>query len=179
MKLGRDADACPVFHEDIHHLHLLQVEILCIFHHLLHIGVVLVLVRLRAERVDRRPLAEIQHAHLDGCRIGCDAHLAAQCIDFLYKMALPRSADRRIAWHHGDIFQRDRGKQRLHPHARCRKCRLAACMACADDDHIIRINEIHGILLSLPRRSSSPALVDCLYSKVLLYKIFSSISKKE
>ena len=76
-KLGGDAHAAAVLYEDVHHLHLGEVQIFCILHHFFHIAVVFILVRLGAQRIHRRAFAQVQHAHLDGRRVGSDAHLAA------------------------------------------------------------------------------------------------------
>ena len=105
IQFGSHAHALSVFHDDIHDLHLFQIQVVRIFHHIFHIAVISAFIRLGTEGIYRRSFPAVQHAHLDSCRIGGDTHFPSESIYFLYKMALARSADSGIAWHHGHIVQ--------------------------------------------------------------------------
>ena len=105
MEFGRDADAFAVFDDDVHDLDLFEVKIICVFNDFLHVAVVFALVGLGAQGIDSRAFSKVEHAHLDGGSIGSDAHFSSQCVDFLDEMALARSADGRVAGHHGHVLE--------------------------------------------------------------------------
>ena len=63
----------------------------------LHNFAVLAPVNLRAKRVHRRSLAEVEHAALDRRGVGGASHFSAERVNLAYQMALCRSADRRVA----------------------------------------------------------------------------------
>ena len=98
---------------------------------------VLTLVRLRTQRVDRRALGHVEHARLDHRLVDVETHLPAERIDLTHKMTLAGPADRRIAGHHRQRRQVGRQHQRLFSHPRTGKRRFAARMPRADDDDII------------------------------------------
>ena len=105
IQFGGNAHTLSVFHDDIHDLHLFQIQVVRIFHHIFHIAVISAFIRLGTEGIYRRSFPAVQHAHLDSCRIGGDTHFPSESIYFLYKMTLARPADSGIAWHHGHIVQ--------------------------------------------------------------------------
>ena len=149
MEFRSNAHAFSILHDNVHHLHLFQVQAIRIFHHLLHVAVIGILIGLGTEGIHRRSLPQIQHAHLDGRLIGGNSHFSAQGIDFLHQVAFPRSSDGRVAGHHGHVFQGNGGEQGLTAQPGSRQGRFAARMACSHHNYIIGINEIHGILLSV------------------------------
>ena len=108
------------------------------------------LVRLRAQRIHRRALAEIEHAHLDRRLVRDNPHHAAQRVNLAHQMTLPRAADGRIARHHRDIVQRNRRQKRPAAEMRRSQRRLAPRMPRADHNHIIRIDEHHKNILPYP-----------------------------
>ena len=75
-----------------------------IFQHLGHGHLVHLLIGLGPQGIDGRPLARVEHAHLDARLIRIDAHFAAQRIDFPYEVALAGTAYGGIAGHEGDII---------------------------------------------------------------------------
>ena len=165
VQLGDDARHAAVFHGDVRHHELLQVQIVRILHAALHPAVVGVLVGLCPEGIHCRPLAAVQHAHLDGRGIRRDAHDAAQRVDLPHQMALARAADGGVAGHHGHIVQRDRGEERFHAQLRRGERRLTARVARADDDHIIRIDQIHGRIPSFNGEPGLPETIHCYYRR--------------
>ena len=177
VKLRSNSDTPAVFYKDIRHLHLAQIEIFRIFHHLFHVTVVRSLIRLGTERIDRRSFSAVQHAHLDCRLICCNSHFAAESIYFFYEMTLPRSADGGIAGHHRYIVKRNRRQKCLTSHpGRC-KSRFTACMACTDNNNIIRIYKIQ-FKSFFPLNSFYHRDLYCLFFLVYsLYKIFISFSK--
>ncbi len=100
-----DARHFSVFREDLCRLALQQRKVFGIFQHLFHAGVIGVLVRLGAQALYRRALARIEHAYLQGCLVGIDAHFAAERVDLAHEVPLRRAADGRIARHKGDAVE--------------------------------------------------------------------------
>ena len=115
---------------------LLDIEVLCLLARLLHRELVELLVRLRAQRMDGRALARVEHAELYAGLVRIDAHLAAERIELAHEMAFARAADRRVAGHQGNIIHRERRQKRSAADARSGQ-RLHAGMASADDDDIV------------------------------------------
>jgi hypothetical protein len=74
---------------------------------------------------------------LDSGRIGNAAHQSVQGIDLADQMPLAQAADGRIAGHLSDRGKSVRDENRLRADSRRRRCRLAACMPAADNDHIV------------------------------------------
>ena len=132
-----------VFFQNIHHHHLFQIQIVGVFNYLFHIAVVRAFVRLGTQSVHSRSLTAVEHAHLNGGGICCNAHFAAQRIQFLDQMALSRSAYCRIARHHRYIIQRNCRKQRFTSHTGSSQCCFASRMTGANDNNVIGINQIH------------------------------------
>ena len=72
---------------------LLHLQMLLQFQLVLHNLRILPPVNLRPQRMNRRPLAQIQHPALQKAFIRCFSHLAAQCINFPHQMAFGRAAN--------------------------------------------------------------------------------------
>jgi hypothetical protein len=127
----------PVDHQ------LLHIQVLLIFHHFLHDGMVERFVRLGSESLDCIALPGIQHPHLDAGFIGCQSHLPSQGIDFPDQVALGRSPHGRIAGHQGDIIHGQGGQKGLLPQTGRCQGRFAACMAGPYHHNIIMIHDDH------------------------------------
>ena len=149
-QLRHHARAASVLQENIHDLRLLQVQIFRILNDLLHEAVISLLIRLGPQRIHRRPLSAVQHAHLHRRPVRSDSHFSAQSIDFLHQMALSRSSDGRIAGHHGYIVQRNRKKTGLFPQPGGSQSRFASRMARSHYNHIICICKKHSSFLFHP-----------------------------
>ncbi|MNM83746.1 hypothetical protein D3C81_958150 [compost metagenome] len=94
-------------------------------------------IRLRAKRVNGRAFPGIKHPHLDERFVDITAHFAAQGVNLAHDVAFCRTSNRRIARHKSNHIQIDRNHQRSTSHPRCSQSRLAACMPCANHDHLI------------------------------------------
>ena len=103
---------------------------------MLHIRAVFDAVGLRAQRMDRRAFAAVEHAILNTSRIGSPRHFTAQRINLAHQMAFCRAADSRIARHVADRVQIDGKTSGFHSKARGGKRRLNARVSRADHDNI-------------------------------------------
>ena len=97
---------------------LFEVQILLPLERALHILLIPPAVRLRAQGVDGRALAQVQHPVLDARAIGRLRHLAAERVELAHEMALPRAADGGIAGHIAHCVQVDREAHGPQPHPR-------------------------------------------------------------
>ena len=102
-------------------------------------------VGLRARPTHRRPLGKIERPELDAGPVDRPAHDAVERIDLAHQVPLAQSADRRIAGHLADRIEPVRQQQRAGAQPRRRGRGLAAGMAAADHDHVIRKGPLgHG-----------------------------------
>ena len=95
-------------------------------------------VGLGAGALHRRAFAPVQHAELDAGGVGDLAHQAVQRVDLADEMALAEPANGRIAGHLADRGKAVGDQRRARAHARRGGSSLAAGMAAADDDHVVR-----------------------------------------
>ena len=116
---------------------LFEVQILLPLERALHILLIPPAVRLRAQGVDGRALAQVQHPVLDARAIGRLRHLAAERVELAHEMALPRTADGGIAGHIADRVQIDRKHDGLQPHPRAGQPGLDPGVARADHGYIV------------------------------------------
>src|SRR6185437_2071662 len=93
-------------------------------------------VGLRPRGANGRPLRTVQNAKVNAGFIGSLRHGATQRIDLLDKMALANAADRRIATHLPESFERMSQQQCGCTHPRRSKRGFGAGMPTADDDNI-------------------------------------------
>ena len=144
LRAGGCANAgdCAALSEDLAALALAHLEIWLAKERALHPLLIGALVRLRAQGVDGRALARVEHAGLDERVVDGAAHLAAQRVDFTHQMAFARAADGGIAGHERDRVEIEREQQRMQAHARARQRRFAARVTGADDDDIKTIHTI-------------------------------------
>ena len=96
-----------VLNDKVDDLRLFQMQVRFLFDGLLHLQVILCFVRLCPKGMHRRSFGSIQHLALKEGFVDVQSHLAAQRIDFTHQMAFARSADGRVARHHGHGFQVD------------------------------------------------------------------------
>ncbi len=121
---------------------------------LLHGGGVELAIGLGARPAHRRSLAPVEHAELDAGEIGHASHQPVERVDLAHEMALAEAADRGIAGHRADGGEAVRDQRDLRAHARRRRCRLAAGVAAAHDDHVV--SRVHRCEFSRRRPSISP-----------------------
>ncbi len=120
----------------------------------LHLGRILVLIRLRPRRLHRRPLAAVKHAKLNPRRINRQAHQPAQRINFPNHLPLGQPANGRVAAHAAN-GQRVHGDHRHAPpvaqHVRRRPRGLGPRVPAADDENVeIFMVVIHGHTYNQP-----------------------------
>ena len=63
-----------------------------------------------------RPLARVEHPHLDCCRVSVDGHFATKGVNFANDMSLGQSADRRVTTHLANGIKIHRQEERLCTH---------------------------------------------------------------
>ena len=95
----------PVLGEDVRRLALYDAQIVGVLQRALYLAVIAVLVRLRAQRLHRGALALVEHAVLQRCFVGIDAHFPAQRVDLAHQMPLRRAADGGVAGHKADAVK--------------------------------------------------------------------------
>ena len=93
-------------------------------------------VGLCAQGVNRRTLAEVQHAVLDAGLVRGLGHLAAERVELAHKVPLARTADGGVAGHVADAVEIHREAHGVKPHARRGKRGFDSCMPCADNGYI-------------------------------------------
>ena len=81
---------------------LLDAQVRLQLERVLHHGLILPPVGLRAQRVHGRPFAAVEHPVLDAGLIGRARHLAAERVELAHKMPLARAADGGVAGHIAD-----------------------------------------------------------------------------
>ena len=113
------------------------MKVFFLLYSLLHLDMILVLICLSPQRMHRRTLCSIEHPALYESLIDIYSHLAAERVDLPHQVTLARAAYRRIARHHSNSLQVYGKHQRFLPHPGSSKPGFTACMACADNDHII------------------------------------------
>lgn len=91
---------------------------------------------LTAGRAHRRAFAGIEPPPLDARLVGSDAHRSAQGIDLAHQVPLADPADRGIAAHLSQRFDRLGEQQGARAGARRGERRLGAGVATADHDHL-------------------------------------------
>ena len=121
---------------------LLDREMLGTFQAFRHRAAIKLLIHLRAQRMDRRPLGRIEHTHLDQTFVRHLAHGATERIQLAHKMRLCRPADRWIAGQERDVVEADRAEQRFVTHRRTGQRSLTASVPATNDDDIIALRII-------------------------------------
>ena len=100
-------------------------------------------IRLGPRRPHRRSLGAVENPKVDSRLVGRGRHGAAERVDLLDQVTLADAADRRIAAHLPQRFDRMGEQKRRRAHARSGKRRLGAGMAAADDDHVEMSRKLH------------------------------------
>ena len=129
------ADAA-VFRLDGHDLRLLDAQVRLQLERVLHHGLILPPVGLRAQRVHGRPFAAVEHPVLDAGLIGRARHLAAERIELAHEVALARAADGGVAGHVADGVHIDGKADGVQSQPRGGQRGLNARVASADDGDV-------------------------------------------
>ena len=115
---------------------LTQHEVLLLVDGAAHPQAVGQLVGLRAQRMNRRALAGVEHARLEKRVVDRQPHLAAQRVQLAHQMPLGCAADRGVARHERHRVQIEREQQRLKAQPRAGQTCLAPGVTRADDDNV-------------------------------------------
>ena len=161
-----------VFRPQVDNFSLPHGEALLPLQRMLHHLLILPPIRLRPERMHRRPLAPVEHPVLDAGRVCRLAHLAAQSVQLPDQMTLARAADGRVAGHIAHGVQINGEDDRLQPHPCRRQRRLDAGVSGADDSYIkfSRQKLLHGQNLDIFVKTNKQYLLNlCKTSKKLLH----------
>ena len=105
---GFHARAFAVFYQNFACFRLNDTEIFSVFKHPFHFRVIGVFIRLRAERLHRRALADIEHTDLQGGLVRHDPHFPAERVDFADEVSFCRTADRGVAGQKRDTVEIER-----------------------------------------------------------------------
>ena len=100
------------------------------------------LVALGAGGLYGRTTACVECLFLKRGKVCIKPHFAAQGIQFKYKMAFGKAADRGIARHSRDGVDQASDEQRPDAHAGCNQCSLSTRMASTDNNDVKLI--VHG-----------------------------------
>ena len=130
---GADAAALRL---DGHDLRLLDAQVRLQLERVLHHGLILPPVGLRAQRVYGRPFAAVEHPVLDAGLIGRARHLAAERVELAHEMALARAADGGVAGHVADGVHIDGEADGVQSQPRGGQRGLNARVARADDGDV-------------------------------------------
>ena len=134
--------------EAVHH-RLPDDEVGLAFEHRLHPQAIAQPVRLGAGGPDRRALARVEPAELDGRGVDVFGHLAPQGVDLAHEMALGQSPYRWIARHGADGIGVHHARQGAATKTGRGQGRLATGVTGADHHHVVgRCVTGHGISLT-------------------------------
>ena len=117
-------------------LRLLDAQVRLQLERVLHHGLILAPVGLRAQRVHGRALAAVEHPVLDAGPIGRACHLAAERIELAHKVALARAADGGVAGHVADGIHIDGKADGVQPEPGGGQRGLNARVPRADDGDV-------------------------------------------
>ena len=131
-----DGADVAVLRLDGHDLRLLDAQVRLQLERVLHHGLILPPVGLRAQRVHGRPFAAVEHPVLDAGLIGCTRHLAAERIELAHEVALARAADGGVAGHIADGVHIDGKADGVQSQPRGGQRGLNARVARADDGDV-------------------------------------------
>ncbi len=137
---GGDARRPAVFDDDGVGNGLADGEILLVFQHAFHPQPVAQPVRLCTRGTHCRALAGIEPSKLYGGGVYVFGHLAAQGVDFPYKVSFGKTADGGIAGHGTDGIGVDYGDQRSAAHAGAGQRRFTAGMSGTYDNDIVFVH---------------------------------------
>ena len=116
---------------------LFDIKIFLILNYLFHNGMIIRLISLGTQSVDRIAFTSIQHTHLDTSFISGQTHLTAQSINFTHQMTLSRSSHRRITRHKGYVIKRKSRHQSLTAKTCRSQSSFDASMTGTDNNYII------------------------------------------
>ena len=102
-----------------------------------HPVLVLLLVRLCAQGMNRRAFGHIEHSALEERIVDGAPHFAAHCVQFPHKMPLCAAADNGIARHESDAVHIQRQQEGIKPHARPCEGGFTTRVSAADDYQIL------------------------------------------
>ena len=153
-RMDLNAGDFPFLCKDLSDLRLPDRQVLLLFEDLPHGFGVFRLVCLCPERVNRRPLGNIEHLGLDEGLVYIFTHLSAESIDLPDKVPLGRASYMRIAGHHRNAVDIHGEDHRLKSQPAAGKRRFHARMARADHadlcvDRVVHIIDSSNICFTI------------------------------
>ena len=133
---GLNAADRAIRRQDFHGFPLADGQIFSGEKHGKHILMVAALIRLRAQAVNGRALAAVEHAALQKRTVDAKAHLSAEGVHLAHQMALAGAPDGGVARHKRHAAQIQREHKRVYAHAGGGEGRLAARVPRADNNEI-------------------------------------------
>ena len=130
-------------------LSLFDGKMVLIFQNLPHASGIFRLIGLRAQRMNCRPLGNIQHFGLNEGFINIFSHLPAEGIHLSDEMALGRSSDIGITGHQRDAVRAYCKNNGFKPHSRTGQSRLAARMSRTDHTNIHPFHDLRHFMFQL------------------------------
>jgi len=88
-----------VFNTNIYNFRLPEDKVFLTLKRVLHYFLVFAPVSLRAQRVNGRSFASVEHPELDASLVSAPGHFSAKGVEFANEMTLSRSTDRWVARH--------------------------------------------------------------------------------
>src|SRR5271157_30261 len=131
-----------LFHDQLRHFGLLDLEVGLRFQYLAHFQPVLLFVALRPGRPNRRAARGIQQSKLDADGVRHLAHDAAQRVHFTHQVSLGDAAHGGIARHLRNEIEVERVQRRLQAHARRGHGGFATGMPGANHHDIVSFREL-------------------------------------
>ena len=116
----------------------------------LHIRLIGPPVGLLAQRLNRRPFRQVEHAALQHHAVGRAPHFAAQRVDLKDQMSLAAAPDGRVAGHVPHQIERQGEQRRFRPQPRAGQRRLQPRVSRADDRDVVGFRRIRICQLALP-----------------------------
>ena len=161
--MRRHRDDAPALDADVHDLGLDEPQVLLPLQRALHYLLIAPAVDLRAQRVHRRALAEVQHPVLDAGRVRRAGHLPAQGVQLPHQVALARPAYGRVAGHVAHRVQIYRKTERLHAETRGGQRGLYPRVPRAYDGYITLSGFVssHNLKIILPARPGIKLCGNC------------------
>jgi hypothetical protein len=105
-------------------------------HFCLHLTAVNRAIRLRTRPLHSRAFTAVQQTKLDTGLIGYTRHDAVHCINLAHQVPFAQAADRRVARHYTDTFERQRHQRHARTTARCRVRGFCTGVSSADDNDV-------------------------------------------
>ena len=130
-----------VLHDNLVGLVLPHVKVGCVVQNCAPLPYKLSAVTLCSWAPHRRSFASVEHAKLNGCGIGHEAHLSSQRIDLAHYLSFGNSAHGGVAAHLSNLVHVHSDEARFSAHVGGCRSGLTACVSTSYDNDVVK--EIH------------------------------------